>query len=66
MMAVETCASSVVAPYCMLLLLPEAGLYVYIDLYTQVPVKPTPLRLPNCNDPKIGTPPGIFMQLQAA
>jgi hypothetical protein len=43
MMAVETCASSVVAPYCMLL--PEAGLYVYIDLYTQVPVKPTPLRL---------------------
>jgi len=27
------------------MLLPEAGLYVYIDLYTQVPVKPTPLRL---------------------
>jgi hypothetical protein len=49
MMAVETCASSVVAPYCMLLLLllllPEAGLYVYIDLYMQVPVKLTPLRL---------------------
>jgi hypothetical protein len=46
MMAVETYASSVVAPYCMLLLLlPEAGLYVYIDLYMQVPVKLTPLRL---------------------
>jgi hypothetical protein len=45
MMAVETCASSVVAPYCMLLLLPEAGLYVYIDLHMQVPVKLTPLRL---------------------
>jgi hypothetical protein len=46
MMAVETCASSVVAPYCMLLLLlPKAGQFVYIDLHMQVPVKLTPLRL---------------------